>query len=404
MKILKKITSIFLTKIALKKLIAYTLLLLFLYVFKDFLGIFLLTFIFSYLFYSIGKFLVHQIELLQYKLTGKKRKIPFWIIIFAEYIVFIGAIVYIISNVVPSFQNEITSIEKEIDSISLINSVSEWHKNMWVGSKAIKIINAVNELKTQLLSKLILIDPQNNLWIIDKIEDFWNEIKWKEIIENILWKLWKIGTGILRFLLALILSFIFIIDRKQMWEYLYAVKKSNFGFLYKEYELLLDKVVKSFGLILKAQSMIALINALITMVGFYTIGKFFWWFDYIITLSLVVFFCSFIPILWMWLSAIPLMIVAYIHWWIEASFFVLWMVFSTTAFEAYFLNPKIVSSFFELPMSLTFVILLVSKHFFWLAGLLIGVSLFYFLLGLVKDFNKMLEEKKEKKAFKIKNG
>jgi len=35
--------------------------------------------------------------------------------------------------------------------------------------------------------------------------------------------------------------------------------------------------------------------------------------------------------------------------------------------EAYYLNPKIVSSFLKIPVSLTFVILLVSEHFFGLA-------------------------------------
>ena len=51
--------------------------------------------------------------------------------------------------------------------------------------------------------------------------------------------------------------------------------------------------------------------------------------------------------------------------------FVFFMVIFTTAFEAYFLNPKIVSHLFELPVSLTFVILIVSEHIFGIAGLLI---------------------------------
>jgi len=32
--------------------------------------------------------------------------------------------------------------------------------------------------------------------------------------------------------------------------------------------------------------------------------------------------------------------------------------------EAYYLNPKIVSSFLEVPVSLTFIILIISEHFF----------------------------------------
>jgi predicted PurR-regulated permease PerM len=33
------------------------------------------------------------------------------------------------------------------------------------------------------------------------------------------------------------------------------------------------------------------------------------------------------------------------------------------AIEAYYLNPKIVSSFVRIPVSLTFLILIVSEHF-----------------------------------------
>jgi hypothetical protein len=67
------------------------------------------------------------------------------------------------------------------------------------------------------------------------------------------------------------------------------------------------------------------------------------------------------------------------------------------------LNPKIVSSFLELPVSLTFIILIVSEHFFWLAWLLVWISLFYFSIWLIKDFNKMLDEKKKKKRFFLKS-
>jgi len=58
-------------------------------------------------------------------------------------------------------------------------------------------------------------------------------------------------------ILSLILSFIFIIDRQKVKKYFLQVKESNFGFLYKEYKVIIDRIVSSFGLIFKAQSMIA---------------------------------------------------------------------------------------------------------------------------------------------------
>ena len=63
------------------------------------------------------------------------------------------------------------------------------------------------------------------------------------------------------------------------------------------------------------------------------------------------------------------------------------MIFATSAFEAYILNPRIVSSYLELPISLTFLILVISEHIFGVVGLLIGVPLFYIAVELFKDLD-----------------
>ena len=64
--------------------------------------------------------------------------------------------------------------------------------------------------------------------------------------------------------------------------------------------------------------------------------------------------------------------------------------------EAYYLNPKIVSSYIHFPIFVTFVILLISEHVFGLIGLLIGVPLFFVLLGLVEDFDSYITEIKSR--------
>lgn len=60
------------------------------------------------------------------------------------------------------------------------------------------------------------------------------------------------------------------------------------------------------------------------------------------------------------------------------------------AVEAYYLNPKIVSAYMELPVFLTFLILLISEHIFGFVGLLIGVPLFYILVDVLKDFDRFV--------------
>jgi len=62
------------------------------------------------------------------------------------------------------------------------------------------------------------------------------------------------------------------------------------------------------------------------------------------------------------------------------------------AVEAYYLNPKIVSAYMELPVFLTFLVLLISEHLFGFIGLLIGVPLFYILVDVLKDFDQFISK------------
>ncbi len=63
------------------------------------------------------------------------------------------------------------------------------------------------------------------------------------------------------------------------------------------------------------------------------------------------------------------------------------MIFFVHAIEAYYLNPKIVSSYIHFPVFITFLILLISEHLFGLIGLLIGVPLFAIILSFIEDFD-----------------
>ncbi len=408
----KKISGIFLSKKSFKKVIAYGILIGLLFVVKDFLWIFFMTFLFAYLFYSTACFIQKRLENFsqKYKWWSFANKIPLWILVLLEYIIFIGVIVYFVSNIVPTVRSEVTAIFEEFTPMSEEIGMNwekhavilwEWAEESEAGSK--KIIRQFNSLKGSLLQRLILLDPEDNMHLQEWIENFGKELDFKSIWKGIADNLGIIWSNILKVILSLILSFIFIIDRKKLWSYLYKVKESNFGFLYKEYDLLLEKVVKSFGLIIKAQSMIALVNSLLTVLGLFIIGYVFRtvdipWFPYIITLWLVVFVFGFVPVLWVILSSIPIMLVAYANYWQPMVLLMIALLITIVhMIEAYYLNPKIVSRFLELPVSLTFVILILSEHFFWLAWLLIGISMFYFSMWLLKDFNKVLWKRKNKK-------
>lgn len=360
------------------KFLAYFLFILFLIIFQNFISIIILTFIFWYIFYSISKFIKVKLDYYFDKFLNQKTSIilkKFFSLDFIIIWVYLGFILIIglmASSMIPKLIHELTHLPQTFPFIS----------------------DYVNDI----LSKLQEIKKFNNeIWTtINQIvnsKDFW-------IFVEIYNRLKVFSIVFFKIMLSLFLSFIFLLDRKHLWDYLFKVKTSNFSFFYREYKIIFEKVVKSFWVIIKAQATIAFVNAVLTAIGlvfiWYING---WAFPYLLTLSLIVFFAWFIPVLWTFLSSIPIILVwyaAYWHVWIGFAVEIVILISIIHFIEAYFLNPKIVSKILALPISMTFIILLFSEELFWVAWLLLWISLFYFLLGLLSDIDKSIEDKKKK--------
>lgn len=145
--------------------------------------------------------------------------------------------IFLFSNLVPQVLEESKSIVKEIPGI-----VSDVEKNIaWIESS----MKVDLGLKSAISSYF---DKQSM------------EATAKDVFEN----LRNAGIVLGKIFIALVLSYVFIIDRNKIAGYLETVKRGNFAFLYQEYAVILTKIGKGFGLIFKAQAFIALVNALLT--------------------------------------------------------------------------------------------------------------------------------------------
>jgi predicted PurR-regulated permease PerM len=236
-----------------------------------------------------------------------------------------------------------------------------------------------------------------------KNKDLFSE-KNLSILQDVLSKIKNAWWIIIEIFLALILSFTFIIDLEKLKIYFSSMKKTTFSFFYEEYSLILSTVVNSFWKVFKAQAIIALVNTTLTIIWLLIIWLFYsWGFPFIYTLAIIVFIAWFIPVVWTFISSIPIIIVAVaMVWWIQAWIAVLILISVVHSIEAYYLNPKIVSSFMKMPISLTFLILIVSEHLMWIAWLIVWVSLFNFFEELFKDIDKITKKTTKKIAKKIK--
>lgn len=123
-------------------------------------------------------------------------------------------------------------------------------------------------------------------------------------------------------------------------------------------------------------------------------------FPYTLTLAIIVFIFGFIPFFGVFLSGIPIILIAYgIAGW-TGVIACISMILLIHMIEAYYLNPKIVSSYMHLPVFVTFVILLISEHFLGVVGLLVGVPLANIFLDLMDDLDLYIDDVKKR----LKNG
>ena len=376
MKTLKKIFRLFLNKVFFKKVIAYIILVLLVLILKDFALVLFLTFLFSYLFLTFWNFLKQKIDCLTDKVVNDVKTRHFFknmlstnVIIIFLYLVFISLLFFSVSDMIPKLTKEFKDLPRYVPAL--------WD---YFNTAAIKLEEFKN-INSQIWGTLSEIFSKQDL----------------DIIMQVYAKLKTVWTVFFKVFLSLILSYIFILDRDKLLSYLKWVEESNFWFLYKEYNIIIQKIVKTFGLVFKAQSIIALTNALLTTLWLLIIWIVNWaQFPFIYSLAIIVFICSFIPVLGTFISSFPILIIWYTKFgWIAIVFEIIALISIIHALEAYYLNPKIVSSFIHLPVSLTFLVLILSEHFMWFAWLVIWISSFYLALELLKDVDVIITNSRQ---------
>jgi predicted PurR-regulated permease PerM len=375
---LKIILPIIFGEVFWKKLIAYMLLFLIGYALRDFLILFFVTFLFAYIFLELGTYLAHKIH--DWGTHGKSDRVHMIarkystanIVISGLYIVFIGILIFIFVNIIPQIGRELDNFLKSSGDIAR------------QGQDFIQRIESSAGL---------------NLGLNNIIGENFNADTLESLGKSAVTYATNAGIIFTKFLIALILSYLFIIDRKRIEKFLLKIQTGNFSFLYKEWAIIANKVGTGFGLIFRAQSIIALVNAVLTTIGLLIISFFHGGtaFPFIFTLSLIVFICGFIPVFGTFLSGIPIIILGYGYGsstgeGLLVVFACVAMIAIVHAVEAYYLNPKIVSSYMHFPVFITLLILLISEHIFGLIGLLIGIPLFSILLGLIHDLDRYTDE------------
>lgn len=176
--------------------------------------------------------------------------------------------------------------------------------------------------------------------------------------------------------LALLFSFLILIDLSRLQKVVQSLEGSRLHDFYVETAGPVERFAQVLGQGLRAQGFIALVNTVLTLLGLLLLGI-----PSVAVLSAIVFFCSFIPVLGVFVSTVPIALVALNSGGIELALASMVMVVVIHAIEAYGLNPIIYGKTLKLNPVLTLIVLFVAYHGFGLWGVLLGVPTARYLLS-----------------------
>lgn len=181
--------------------------------------------------------------------------------------------------------------------------------------------------------------------------------------------------AVFHFILSIILSFLLIWDLPRTKERMRKFATGRTAEVYSEITPGLVAFSTMLGRAFEAQSVVAVVNASLTTVVFLALGL-----PSIALLAMIVFVCSYIPILGMIISTVP---AAFLALKIGGITHVLWLVLAVAvihAIEAYMLNPLIYGRHLKLHPLAVLIILMIAEHLFGMWGLLLGVPIAAFVV------------------------
>lgn len=334
-----------------RKIVVLGVFALILYILRDMVNMFLLTFIFTYLLYSIQAFLVNKLK----NLIRIEQRVMI-ILVFMGFLAIIG---YLLYNYIPMLIQESDVIIK-------------WALDIYHNPQG----NPIAEYLVAFIRQLDTFEYIN---------------KGAGIVLQSIKDISKVGLDLL---LSLLLSLFFLLEKNKVVTFTAGFKESKVAVFFNELQHFGKKFLDTFGKVLQAQFLIALTNCILSVIALALMG-----FPYLPFLGAMIFLLGLIPVAGVIISLIPLTILAFSVGGFKMVISVLIMIAVLHALESYVLNPKLYSYKTDLPVFYTFTILIISEHLIGVWGLIIGIPLFIFIIDLL-EVKREEKKKKKKNAFR----
>ncbi len=179
------------------------------------------------------------------------------------------------------------------------------------------------------------------------------------------------------FLLSLLFSFLIVLDLNNLMASVRALQTTKLHFIYSSVADNIEEFSQVLGKALEAQLIIALINALLTAIGISLLGLG----QHLAFLAMIVFFCSFFPVIGVFISSVPICLVALQASGLQTMLLAIVLITVIHLIEGYILNPRIYGSYMRINSVIILIILTIGGKLFGFWGLILGVPICTYIFG-----------------------
>lgn len=318
-----------------------------LYLFRNLFGLVFITFIMCFIVSGITHRLRRKYHLNRRMTVG------------CVYLIFLLGVVAYLMYVPPRILSEAINFTEQLPAS--IRSVKEWLNANLENNEVIAPL--LPQIKEVLFPETVVVSTWNV--VLNMLEKGLHYFGW--------------------FFLAMLFSFLIMLDLPELSR---GVRRLRFTRLAESYRETADSIIlfaKVVGENFRAQLIISAINTVLTALGLYFLGI-----KAIVLLCTIVFMCGLIPVLGMWISSAPIVLMAINSGGMELGLWALMMIFAIHILEAYVLNPRIVSSVMHINPVMTLIILYIAHSMIGLWGMLLGVPVSVYIY---RKISKPFEEK-----------
>ena len=178
-------------------------------------------------------------------------------------------------------------------------------------------------------------------------------------------------------MLALLFSFLIVLDLPKLSRGVQDLRNTRLQFIYEEVAGTITRFATVMGRAFEAQIVIALLNTLLTAIGIYILGIG----ENVAFLSVIVFLCSFIPVAGVFISSVPICLLALQGSGLQGLFLSIGLITVIHMIEAYILNPRIYGHHLRINPVLVLIILTIGGKLFHVWGLILGVPVCTYVFG-----------------------